>query len=521
MSAPKTPTNITLEKSTSDRVQPRAQTPAIGLPVYQITLLLSLYLAQGLPVGFLTQALPAILRKNNVSLAAIGGFGLLMAPWGLKFLWAPLVDRYYSALWGKSRSWIIPSQILVVLLLGILVFLEPSQLASPVMLLGFFIVLFLINLMGATQDIATDGLAVRLLQKNHQQWGNAIQVLGSRLGFIVGGGAVLLLLDLWSWPIVFALLTFLVFLNGLPVLFFKEPTFFKELAVKESACEESTVVNQHTGFKHAKRAAQDEVNTHQRVNSVNSNNSSLQSLSDYNPQQGLEQALTSSVTIDTPVLSRIKKPQQWVAFFAREFAYFWRNQHMRAWFLVLLTFKLGDSLSGAMVKPMMVDMGFSLGNIGLMASMLGSVASLIGALLAAWCMRYMTRGGALWWFNGLQILSFALYAAIAWQFEYLQVALPWQVYSVNAFEQFAGAMALVAMLTIIMDYSRKQHAGSDFTFQVSVLAMTGGIVHIFSGFLAQKLGYGFHFGFCVALAVVCVWPIMAWKRVKDLADFNK
>lgn len=442
-----------------------------SLPVYHIGLLLSLYLAQGLPVGFLTQALPAILRQNNVSLAAIGGFGLLMAPWGLKFLWAPLVDRYYSATWGQSRSWIIPSQILVVLLLGILIFLEPSQLASPAVLLGFFTVLFLINLLGATQDIATDGLAVRLLQKNHQQWGNAIQVLGSRLGFIVGGGAVLLLLDIWSWPIVFGLLTLLVFLNGLPIFFFKEPHWPQR----------------------------------ERPMQTDTGNASIQAAA-------VSQSDSTTIAIDSPVLTTIKKPRQWVQFFIQEFAYFWRQPQIRAWLLVLLTFKLGDSLSGAMVKPMMVDMGFSLGNIGLMASMLGSVASLIGALLAAWGMRYMTRHAALWWFNGLQILSFSLYAAIAWQFEYRQIALPWQVYSVNAFEQFAGAMALVAMLTIIMDYSRKQHAGSDFTFQVSVLAMTGGIVHIFSGFLAQKLGYGFHFGFCVLLAIVCLWPIIAWKN---------
>lgn len=461
-----------------------ASTKTAKLPVYHIGLLLSLYLAQGLPVGFLTQALPAILRKNNVSLAAIGGFGLLMAPWGLKFLWAPWVDRYYSTRFGQSRSWIIPTQMTVVLLLGVLAFLQPSQLGNPLLLLGFFIVLFLINLMGATQDIATDGLAVRLLQKNHQQWGNAIQVLGSRLGFIFGGGAILLLLDVWSWPIVFGLLTLVVFLNGLPIFFFKESTFFKQPAWQRPA-----PIN------------------HQATNLM--------------PNVAVFETLSAHLEANQPLSTTSSQPQKtrnWLKFFVQEFAHFWRDPQMRAWFLVLVTFKLADSLSGAMVKPMMVDMGFSLGNIGLMASMLGSVASLIGALLAAWCMRYITRSSALWWFNWLQILSFALYAVIAWQFEYRQIALPWQVYSVNAFEQFAGAMALVAMLTLIMDYSRKQQAGSDFTFQVSVLAMTGGIVHIFSGFLAQHLGYGFHFGFCVLLALVCLWPIARWRKLQPSVD---
>ena len=426
-------------------------------PVYSIGLLLSLYLAQGLPVGFLTQALPAILRKNNVSLAAIGGFGLLMAPWALKFLWAPVVDRYFSPQWGQSRSWIIPTQFLTILLLVVISFLEPSALASPVILLSFFIVLFLINLMGATQDIATDGLAVRLLQTQQQHWGNAVQVLGSRLGFIFGGGAVLLLLDLWSWQVVFLLLTGFVLLNSLPILWFREPVWPQT-------------------------------------------------------QVDLKPTATSKLALSRPAFT-LKK---WRKFFAVEFAYFWHNPQMRAWLLILLTFKLGDSLSGAMVKPMMVDMGYTLANIGLMASMLGSVASVMGALLAAWWMKYMARSTALWWFNLFQILSFLLYAILAWQFEHSHSVVAWQVYSVNAIEQFAGAMALVAMLTLIMDYSRKQQAGSDFTFQVSVLAVTGGGVHIVSGIVAEYWGYSIHFAFCALLAGACLWPILRWRKlIKD------
>lgn len=425
-------------------------------PAYSVGLLLSLYVAQGLPVGFLTQALPAILRQNQVSLTAIGGFGLLMAPWALKFLWAPVVDRHFSARWGQSRSWIIPTQGLTLLLLLIISFLEPSALASPVMLLSFFVVLFLINLMGATQDIATDGLAVRLLQKQQQHWGNAVQVLGSRLGFIFGGGAVLLLLDLWSWQLVFLLLTGFVLLNSVPVLWFKETQVFSN-QLQPPRVQLARVAH----------------------------------------EPGLQ----------------FKK---WRNFFATEFSYFWHNPRMRAWLLVLLTFKLGDSLSGAMVKPMMVDMGFSLAHIGLLASMLGSVASVLGALLAAWWMKHILRSTALWWFNLLQIFSFLLYAALAWQFEQGHRVVAWQVYTVNAIEHVAGAMALVAMLTLIMDYSRKQQAGSDFTFQVSVLAITGGGVHLVSGVLAEYWGYAIHFAFCALLALLCLWPVFRWKKLQNL-----
>ena len=68
-------------------------------------LLFSLYWAQGLPVGFMTHALPVILRAQGVSLAHIGGFGLLMLPWSIKIFWAAYVDRYalpYMSLFGKE-----------------------------------------------------------------------------------------------------------------------------------------------------------------------------------------------------------------------------------------------------------------------------------------------------------------------------------------------------------------------------------------------------------------------------------
>ena len=186
-------------------------------------LLFSLYWAQGLPVGFMTHALPVILRAEGVSLAHIGGFGLLMLPWSIKIFWAPWVDRLGSARIGHYRSWIIATQLLTILVLIGLSFLPIQSLNEPVYLLAFFVVLFSINLLGATQDIATDGLAVKILKGEQQHWGNTFQVLGSRLGFIVGGGAILWALDWLHWQATFLLLAGMVLLNTFPILFYTEP----------------------------------------------------------------------------------------------------------------------------------------------------------------------------------------------------------------------------------------------------------------------------------------------------------
>ena len=75
-----------------------------------------------------------------------------------------------------------------------------------------------INFSGATQDIATDALAVNLLKTDQQHWGNTFQVIGSRLGFIVGGGVLLWAVDALGWQNTFLCLAALVALNTLPIV---------------------------------------------------------------------------------------------------------------------------------------------------------------------------------------------------------------------------------------------------------------------------------------------------------------
>jgi Major Facilitator Superfamily. len=187
-------------------------------------LLFSLYWAQGLPVGFMTHALPVILRAQGVSLAHIGGFGLLMLPWSIKVFWAPWIDRHGSRSKGHYRSWIIPMQLLSVVVLVFLSFLPIQSLNEPMYLLLFFVALLSMNLVGATQDVATDGLAVNILKTDQQHWGNTFQVIGSRLGFIVGGGAVLWALDWLDWQATFLFLAALVFINTIPIFMYREPS---------------------------------------------------------------------------------------------------------------------------------------------------------------------------------------------------------------------------------------------------------------------------------------------------------
>ncbi len=143
----------------------------------KIALLGALYFAQGLPFGFQATALPAYLRAQGVSLAAIGMLGALSAPWLLKALWAPWIDR------GRRTPWILSMQLLMAISAVVAALVASS--ASLGALLG---AIFAMNLFAATQDIAVDGLAVDLLTEEELGPGNAAQVVGYKLGMLTGGG---------------------------------------------------------------------------------------------------------------------------------------------------------------------------------------------------------------------------------------------------------------------------------------------------------------------------------------------
>jgi predicted MFS family arabinose efflux permease len=327
----------------------------------------------------------------------------------------------------------------VVVLTG-LSFLPIQALNQPEYLLAFFVALLSMNLVGATQDIATDGLAVNMLNNQQQHWGNTFQVIGSRLGFIVGGGAILWALDWLDWQSTFLILAGLVLLNTLPILWLKEPQRLKHM-----------------------------------LSSTEAGTFRWQKIKDY-------------------------------------LAYFYREQNVAAWLAVLITFKIADGLAGPLLKPLMVDLGLTFSQIGIYVTMLGAVAALIGAGLAGFSLKYVSREHALLGFSILKIFTLAAYAWLAVQYEAQRFIDVWIIYLINAAEDMISAMLLVVMLTLVMQYSRKHLAGTDFTFQVALMATVSGGLYSLSGILGDLLGYASYLSLITVLALLCIFPILRWKN---------
>lgn len=183
-------------------------------------LLSSLYVTQFLGIGFFFTALIAILRREGIPLEQLGVIYLLGFVWVVKVLWAPLVDRLQIRRLGHYRGWLIVTQIGMVIMLLVVGLFDP--------VLEFWTVLALclvVTVLAATQDVAADGLACRLLSPANRSLGGGVQFGGGMAGNVIGGGGVLILYPMIGWMGCMIVLAAGVALPLALILWFREPVW--------------------------------------------------------------------------------------------------------------------------------------------------------------------------------------------------------------------------------------------------------------------------------------------------------
>ena len=190
-----------------------------------LSVVVVLYLAHALPLYFYNVALPAILRHQGVDLRWIGMLSLLYIPWAFKFFWAPLIDRFYFKKLGKRKTWLLFTQIALVL--GV-VALALTQFDYG---LGVFVIVGLwISTFAATQDIAIDGYTVETFSESEYRLGSMAQSIGVALGSMVGGAATLWLYELYGWQTALISLADMTALTMLAIFQIKEKSNVEKIS---------------------------------------------------------------------------------------------------------------------------------------------------------------------------------------------------------------------------------------------------------------------------------------------------
>lgn len=366
----------------------------IGLPMF-----FCLYIAQSIPSSFFATALQVMMREANYSLATIGLLQLVKLPWVVKFLWSPLVDRH--CLTGRDfRRCIVVSEIVYAIFI---ILAGHLNVTDNLYLIIFMVMLSLVA--SATQDIATDALAILMHTGRDKSMVNSMQSMGSFGGALIGSGVLLLVLHQFGWHMVTPFLGVFVLLMLIPLLRRKDLNI-----------------------------AQKDVRQRAR----------LTDFASFFVQRGI-----------------------------------WRQ----IGFLLLYYASIIGILS--MMRPWLVDLGYSMKEIGVMSGIIGTSSAFCASFGAGFIVRRIGIFTARILFacfillTTLYFLGLVMLGTPTTAMLYGGIVLMWMSYG----------MATIVVYTSAMECVRPGREGTDFTVQTVLTHLSGIIMAGLSGAVADHFGY--------------------------------
>jgi len=174
--------------------------------------------SSGLPLLLTGSVLQAWMTDEGVDLGTIGLFALVGLPYTLKFLWAPLTDRYCFPFFGRRRGWLITIQLALVLSIAGLGWTQPAQTPFTVAVVAWLLAFF-----SASQDIVIDAYRRESLADNELGLGSALYVNGYRIGMLLASGGGLIMADLIGFSMVYQFMALIMLVGILTTLFAPEP----------------------------------------------------------------------------------------------------------------------------------------------------------------------------------------------------------------------------------------------------------------------------------------------------------
>lgn len=176
--------------------------------------------ASGMPFLLVGLTLAYWLTENGLELKNITLIASAGLTYSLKFLWAPLVDRWQLPLLGRlgqRRGWLLLALIVVAIGLLLMAQLTPGRLGP------FVWITLMTAFAGATLDIAVDAYRIEIAPQESQGALLATYSLGYRIALIITGMLALVMADHVAWPRVYQAMAAVMLIPVIAVLMSREP----------------------------------------------------------------------------------------------------------------------------------------------------------------------------------------------------------------------------------------------------------------------------------------------------------
>lgn len=172
----------------------------------------------GLPLLLTLSILQAWMKDEGVDLTVIGLMALVGLPYTLKFIWAPLLDRFTLPFFGRRRGWLLMAQTALVLSIAGLGLTDPENCPWMVAVVAFFVTFF-----SASQDIVVDAYRREDLPDEELGLGSSLYVNGYRVGMLLASGGGLIMADHIPFSAVYLIMAACMLPGILTTIMAREP----------------------------------------------------------------------------------------------------------------------------------------------------------------------------------------------------------------------------------------------------------------------------------------------------------
>ena len=180
------------------------------------------------------------------------------------------------------------------------------------------------------------------------------------------------------------------------------------------------------------------------------------------------------------------------------------------WIIVfIISFKLCDALSGAVMSPFYLDMGFTKIEIANITKLFGFFATIAGSFWGGYLVQKFGFYRSLLWGAGLQVISVAVFVG--------QSLLGHHLYALTfsiGFENLASGMGSTAFVAFLSSLCRREFSASQYAL-LSALAVFGRtLLSSSSGLLAESMGWPIFFAFSAAMGLPAVLMVFYLRKKK-------
>ncbi len=192
--------------------------------------------SSGLPILLVFSTLSVWLVKAGVSRSTITMFSWAALAYSFKFIWSPIIDNLRIPIknLGHRKSWLLISQLMIILSLIFISFTDPSK-----TLIFTAIGSVLIAFSSASQDIIIDAYRIESAPQKMQGALSSMYIAGYRIAMLIAGAGSLYLASFFGvevydvnvWKKVYLIMAFLMLIGVLTTLYSPEPNVNRKISL--------------------------------------------------------------------------------------------------------------------------------------------------------------------------------------------------------------------------------------------------------------------------------------------------